>query len=504
MKTAISYLRFSSMLQASGDSFRRQSTSRDQWLKNNPEVKLEKELNDFGLSAFKAHHVSKGDLGDFLEFIKTPSFAERIERDEIFLLVESLDRLSREKIMTALNQLKAIVEAGVKVVTLADGQTYDKESLNDLGGLIVAIVTMSRAYNESKTKSVRIKEAFKKKRDDARSGKVYRKNPPPWLEVVDGKYEIIEENARIIRGIIADIAQGKSIADLVRDLEGVPTINMMKGVKVRSKQWSPTSIRDLISFPTAIGTLTLKDGIVEDHYPAIVSKEIFAKARQVISNNLSDRGRKSKTHVNMFRKFATDPEGEPIYLKSRGRGSYLPRSAHRGKWFEGATWHQEELETIVIHTMRLALKVEVSTKGEEAKLAKVKEDIRKIEKKIQNLEQLLEDEPDKGLLKRKKEREIERDALKEDARKIQDDILAGGQKTILDPMRSTRDEIAQALRANIKTMIIDFKKRTLFVRLNNGIEYQASIEEGVVIVETNDFELPQSFKLADKNRISGE
>ena len=111
MKFAISYLRFSSAIQSQGDSSRRQNAKRDAWLERNPDVVLEKELNDFGLSAFKAHHVSKGDLGDFLAFIETPTFASRMKRDEVFLLVESLDRLSREQIMTALHQLERIVVA---------------------------------------------------------------------------------------------------------------------------------------------------------------------------------------------------------------------------------------------------------------------------------------------------------------------------------------------------------------------------------------------------------
>jgi DNA invertase Pin-like site-specific DNA recombinase len=38
------------------------------------------------------------------------------------LLVESLDRLSRQQIMSALGRLAEIVNAGIDVVTLADGQ----------------------------------------------------------------------------------------------------------------------------------------------------------------------------------------------------------------------------------------------------------------------------------------------------------------------------------------------------------------------------------------------
>lgn len=504
MKIAISYLRFSSMLQASGDSFRRQNASRDQWLKNNPDVTLEKELNDFGLSAFKAHHVSKGDLGDFLEFIKTPSFADRIETDEVFLLVESLDRLSREKIMTALNQLKAIVEAGIKVVTLADGQTYDKDSLNDLGGLIVAIVTMSRAYNESKTKSERIRRSFEKKREDAKNGKVYCDRPTAWIRVIDGKYSLIAENVRIVREVIKRVAKGETIASICRDLTNrkVPTLSMMREVKKPSKIWNPSTIINLIGTPSPIGTLQTKEGDIENHFPPIIDLETFAKARQVFKNNETDRGRKSKSHLNLMRKIATDPSGHAIYLKTRNSGnhSYLPRLAHIGHGFPNALWSKKEIDAIVLHSMRLALKVETESTSEESRLARLEDEIGKLEKKIQNLEELLEDDPDKGLLKRKNDRETEKSDKKREMNDIREKILAKGKSTILDPLKASNEQIHQALRTNIAKggLVIDFKKRQIRVKLVNGVKYKATLTtDKEVIIETNDFEVSELFTLTD-------
>ena len=503
MKTAISYLRFSSMLQASGDSFRRQSASRDEWLKRNPDVKLEKELNDFGLSAFKAHHVSKGDLGDFLEFIKTPRFKDQIESNEVYLLVESLDRLSREKIMTALNQLKAIVEAGIKVVTLADGQTYDRDSLNDLGGLIVAIVTMSRAYNESKTKSERICKSFEKKRLDAKNGKVYCDRPTAWIRVVDGKYSLIGNHVRIIREIIKRVAKGETIASICRDLTNrkIPTLSMMREVKKPTKIWNPSTIINLIGTPSPIGTLQTKSGDIENHFPPIIDRETFAKARQVFKNNATDRGRKSKSHNNLLRKIATDPNGDTIYLKTRNSGnhSYLPRMAHIGHGFPNALWSKREIDSIILLSMRLALKVETESTNEESQLARLEQEIGKLEKKIQNLEQLLEDEPDKGLLKRKKDRELESDAKKSEMSEIKEKIVAKGKSTILDPFKATNEQLHQALRTNIEKggLVIDFKERKISVSLVNGVKYRATLTESKeVIIESNDFEVSEVFKLS--------
>lgn len=514
MKVAISYLRFSSVIQSIGDSSRRQNAKRDEWLKQNPDVVLEREMNDFGLSAFKADHVSKGDLGDFLAFIKTKSFIERAKRDDVFLLVESLDRLSREEIMDALAQLKAIVKSGIKVVTLADGHCYDRDSLNDLGDLIVAIVTMSRAHNESAEKSRRIRSVFEKKRSDAKAGKVYSNNCPGWIKLIDGKYQIIRENAKIVSDIIKDISKGKSIRGICYDLNQrkVPTLKDMNGHKNKNrvKGWSSTSVTRLIDYPNAIGNLCTKNGNIKGYYPSIISVEIFAKARQVLSSHKSNRGRTSTKSgfFNFFRKIGLATNGDAIYLKNHGNGigSYLPRSSHIGKSTPGSTWNKKELDMIFFATIRLALKVEGSTTDDENKIIVLEDQIDSLAKKISNLESLLEDDPDPGLLKRKREREIDRDGLMNQCSDLRDKVLQGGRSTIIDPGSSTDQEIYEAIRSNVaeKGIVVDFPGRTISVELQNGIKYSvAKTETGEVIVETNDFEIPNSFAFVEMKPRTG-
>ena len=110
---AISYLRFSSVVQGKGDSRTRQNASRDRWLEAHPEIPLNREMNDFGLSAFSGKHVAKGDLGDFLALCESKEFRAETARRDVYLLVENLDRLSRERILKALSQLEGILARGV-------------------------------------------------------------------------------------------------------------------------------------------------------------------------------------------------------------------------------------------------------------------------------------------------------------------------------------------------------------------------------------------------------
>jgi DNA invertase Pin-like site-specific DNA recombinase len=92
--TAFSYMRFSTPEQANGDSIRRQTEARDQWLAAHADVILDTTFNmvDAGRSAFKrtAESFATYALGKFVERVK----AGKVPAGS-YLLLENLDRLSR-------------------------------------------------------------------------------------------------------------------------------------------------------------------------------------------------------------------------------------------------------------------------------------------------------------------------------------------------------------------------------------------------------------------------
>lgn len=134
MNTAYAYIRFSSEKQSTGDSVRRQQSLIDSWGKNNPDYILSQKIyKDEGLSAFTGKHAA-GDLGRLMNDISNGS----ITAGDV-ILIESLDRLSRENISTATDRLKAILIHGVNVVTLTDQKQYTPESLNSPMDLIMSI-----------------------------------------------------------------------------------------------------------------------------------------------------------------------------------------------------------------------------------------------------------------------------------------------------------------------------------------------------------------------------
>src|SRR5713101_3135199 len=116
-----SYIRMSRPEQLRGDSLRRQLEASQQWA-DELGLTLDDTLRDLGLSAYTGAHRTKGALGAYLSMVERGE----IPRGKV-LMVESLDRLSRETVLDAQQQFMALIQAGITIATLADRQIYSRE-----------------------------------------------------------------------------------------------------------------------------------------------------------------------------------------------------------------------------------------------------------------------------------------------------------------------------------------------------------------------------------------
>jgi DNA invertase Pin-like site-specific DNA recombinase len=130
---AYSYIRMSSERQLTGDSLARQEEMRDAFVAEH-DLELDDTLRDLGVSAFDGSNRERGALANFLRKVRDGE----IESGS-YLLVESLDRLSRDHVLKALRVFQDILEAGIKIATIADGYIYSEETINrDWTQLVVA------------------------------------------------------------------------------------------------------------------------------------------------------------------------------------------------------------------------------------------------------------------------------------------------------------------------------------------------------------------------------
>ena len=125
MTKAYSYLRWSDPRQGKGDTEDRQlSAARDYAAENG--LELDASLVDRGVSGYTGANRTKGNLGRFLAMVH-----DGVVKEGEYLLVDSMDRLSRLPLNEAAAQLLSLANAGVVVVTMNDGMKFDRiASLN--------------------------------------------------------------------------------------------------------------------------------------------------------------------------------------------------------------------------------------------------------------------------------------------------------------------------------------------------------------------------------------
>src|SRR5262245_28719381 len=158
-KIAYSYIRFSTPDQLKGDSLRRQIQATADWCERNG-VTLDTSLTlrDLGVSAFRGAHRTgdKHALGAFLKLANQG----RIPRGS-FLIIENLDRLTREDERTAIRLWLDILDAGISIVQLKP-ETVFRHERSDMTDIIRAIIELSRGHSESRMKSERSKANYER------------------------------------------------------------------------------------------------------------------------------------------------------------------------------------------------------------------------------------------------------------------------------------------------------------------------------------------------------
>ena len=107
---AYSYIRMSTEGQLKGDSLRRQvDRSRQYAAEHGLDLDETTTFNDIGVSAYRGKNLKQGALGSFLEAVRTKKIAKGS-----YLLVESLDRFSRDDVVHAHSEFLQLIKSGME------------------------------------------------------------------------------------------------------------------------------------------------------------------------------------------------------------------------------------------------------------------------------------------------------------------------------------------------------------------------------------------------------
>ncbi len=257
---AYSYVRFSTPSQAAGASQQRQTERAAKYAQEHG-LTLDTELNmtDLGVSAFRGKNSRTGALGGFLEAVNKGYVPKGS-----YLLIENIDRLSRDDILEAQTVFHQLILSGINLVTLANGETYSRERLRrEPEAMFYVVLEQIRANRESTRKSQLVGDALarKKKRlaENGIEGKPYTRMTPAWIIWSDDEkaYKLIPERADIVTEMFNRSAAGDGLASIARALNerGIPTWPQL-GKRKKADHWRTSYIRKVLTSTAPIGTFT--------------------------------------------------------------------------------------------------------------------------------------------------------------------------------------------------------------------------------------------------------
>jgi DNA invertase Pin-like site-specific DNA recombinase len=352
---AYSYIRFSTPEQERGDSLRRQTEAAVRYAAlHHLELDDRLTFRDLGVSAFTGANEETGRLGEFLAAVHHGDI-----RRGSYLLVESLDRLSRQKPRKAVKVLERICEAGITVVTLDDGREYTEETLDeDPLALMVALLVASRAHEESAKKGRRVGAAWANKREMAKAAnKPLTALCPGWLRLNadrDG-FDVITERAAIVERVFAETLNGAGQHSIAQRLnrEGVPVFG-------RGQMWQRSYINKMLSDHAVVGDFTphrteringkkvrIPTETITGYFPPVVERETFERVASMIGARPSSSG---SPVANLLAGLARCPKCEATMTRiNKGSGAKHSKPfliCTRAKVGAGCNYRQVRLENV--------------------------------------------------------------------------------------------------------------------------------------------------------------
>jgi len=125
------------------------------------------------------------------------------------LVIENLDRLSRQGIDATIDLLKQLTQAGIEVHDISDGSVLKAGFSNNLLEIIKVVVKADVNGKHSENLKDRLDAVWRSKKDQARSEKkVVTRMVPGWLTVQGGEIVPLPDRVATLRKIFTLAVQG--------------------------------------------------------------------------------------------------------------------------------------------------------------------------------------------------------------------------------------------------------------------------------------------------------
>jgi DNA invertase Pin-like site-specific DNA recombinase len=347
-------VRFSTVKQADGDSFRRQVEAAETFALQEgiplDRMLHETDIRKHGMSAFSGEHIIKGPLKKFLQGIEDGI----VKPGKAALLLSEWNRLTRQISSDAVTFAIDLMRKGIGIIDLQDRAYYTLDRYNNDTGVQLGLhLKISMAHQYSKNLSHNLTAAWQGRRKAMRNGNGKPTNAcTEWLRVgADGEFEAIPEREVIIHKIIAWRHEGKGkhfIANRLNETD--PPTPAFRGGELG---WWPSAVERLVKNEALMGIYQPRhaddtpDGEpIPGWYPVVVKPDDFWRAQWPKNGDPAPSGRKNGNLIK-FVKCGTPKCGATlVYVNKGSHNTFLVCSkARRGLCTDRTHHPYPELET---------------------------------------------------------------------------------------------------------------------------------------------------------------
>ena len=254
------------------------------------------------------------------------------------VVVYKLDRFARNRYDSATYKAK-LSKNGVRLISATEGIS------NDIEGIILESVLEGMAEYYSKELSQKVNRGL---RESALKGNSLGGSIPTGYKVENKKFVIDEAGAEIVREVYALFVSGMSIAAILRSLKN-------RGIRnSRGNYFSRTSIEHMLVNRRYIGVYSFHDIEIEGGIPAIMDKETFEQAQNLINNRKSYQKpyTPDAEYLLSGRLFCGECgdafQGESGTGRSKVYYYYICQSKHKNRGCTMPRFRRDELEEAVV------------------------------------------------------------------------------------------------------------------------------------------------------------
>jgi DNA invertase Pin-like site-specific DNA recombinase len=301
---AFIYIRFSTPRQENGSSKDRQLEACRAFIKAKgwTEAGI---IEDLGRSAWKGNHLTKGNLGKFAKRV----FGSEFEPGKTVLVVENLDRLSRQRARITQRWVEDVCDAGMAIAHIAGNKVYDADNLSENLLSILEVLFIAEGANRYvENLSTRSKGSYEARLKQARiDNTAIGTIGPAWLKAVgkrpNVKWEPVPERVQIVHEIFDMTLAGKAPWAIAREF------NQRREPSFTGIKWERTSIVKIIRNPAIEGDRVIGEGkmsaptgeVLFGYYgDATIAPDVVAQARAMLDRRRRGSGRNSGVINNLF------------------------------------------------------------------------------------------------------------------------------------------------------------------------------------------------------------